>query len=194
MSDENGTRLDEAFEAAMRSAAVVDALIRQDEYNECIKGGGDPLACWRKQSSPALPVALPPPPDLPAETALYQALTRMHTAVDEWIDAVKDYLEEPTPAKNKKAIDSVAAAQITKGLRDRLKRMRELEECANREHPPGYCYFKYGYWDFPFPEPPPPGVLEATTHDQAWSQMHTDALNLLQAIELEMAAWEPPKP
>lgn len=192
MSDETGTRLDQAFEAVMKSTAVVDALMRKERYDECIKGGGDPLACWLKQGTPKLLFLLAPPPEVPVETALHQALTDMRASVDYSIAGIKACMEKPDPAKKMAAIDPIEAALRTKAIRDYLRRMKEMEECAKGEGDAFMCWVKYRIWAFPFPQPPPPNILEATSSSQAWTQLHSDALELRRAIDLEMEAWAPP--
>ena len=190
-SREAGTSLDSAFETAVRSMAVLDSVMLRESYQACIKEGGDPLACWLQQDTRDGMLMVAPPPEFPDETGASQALTMMRASTEELIAALESQKEKPSaPAP----IDPVQAALRTKAILDMWKRMKEIEACQKGERHPLYCWYEYGVWVFPWPRPLHPDWLKGVTVSQALAQMHSAAVALLEAIDLEIEAWGPGKP
>ncbi len=188
---EAGTSLDSAFETAVRSMAVLDSVMLRESYQACIKEGGDPLACWLQQDTRDGMLMVAPPPEFPDETGASQALVMMRASTEQLIAALESQKEKPSaPAP----VDAVTASLRTKAILDMWKRMKEIEACHKGEGDPFECWHKYGIWIFPWPRPLHPDWLKGITVSQALTQMHSAAVALLEAIDLEIEAWGPGKP
>ncbi len=187
---EAGTSLDSAFETTVRSMAVLDSVMLRESYQACIKEGGDPLACWLQQDTLDGMLMAAPPPEFPDETGAGQALTMMRASIEQLIAALESQKEKPSaPAP----VDAVTASLRTKAILDMWKRMKEIEACHKGEGDPSECWHKYGIWILPWPRPLHPDWLQGITVSQALTQMHSAAVALLAAIDLEIEAWGPGK-
>ena len=80
---ETGTSLDSAFEAMVRTTAVLDSVLLKQRYDACIKEGGDPLTCWLQQPTGDGLLVSAPPPEFPEETGVPQALALMRASTEE---------------------------------------------------------------------------------------------------------------
>jgi hypothetical protein len=196
MSDDIRARVDEAFQAAVKQIAVVSALKRKEQLDECVEAGGDALACWRQQDTRSLFFVLPPPPDLDLDAAIYQAWMGLQKAVDDMEIAIRAAVaavkQEPVVKPKAPWEDLVNATLETKAVLDMLERMKEMEECRKGEGDWFYCWEKYHIWSCPFPRPLHPDWLKATTVHEAWAEMSSVVIDMKQAIGAELARRQPP--
>jgi len=185
---DTGTRLDGAFQAAMNCQVAADAIARKEALDASVKEGGDPLGSWVEQSMSALSFAHPPPDDVLDETSDKEVLTVMRAATVAWAEALKAHMEQPTVSTGNAVSDSFARTMKSKAALDAWRRAKEMDECRRGEGDPFYCWREFHIWIFPWPQPPPPDTLEATTPAHAWSLTHSAALDLLGAVDEAIAA------